>query len=86
MKFSKEERLRIGQEIYNNESPERKNKIKLRARILNDFNKYLKEVTSKDTGFNFTEYYNNTPFSDNEIVISKNTVRGTVQLVKSIFL
>lgn len=76
----------LEQEIYNNESPERKNKIKLRARILNDFNKYLKEVTSKDTGFNFTEYYNNTPFSDNEIVVSKNTVRGTVQLVKSIFL
>ena len=76
----------LEQEIYNNESPDRKNKIKLRARILNDFNKYLKEVTSKDTGFNFTEYYNNTPFSDNEIVVSKNTVRGTVQLVKSIFL
>lgn len=56
--------------------------MKVRARILNDFNKYLKILTTNNPNFNFTEYYNNTPFSDATYKISKDTISGLLMLKK----
>lgn len=64
----------------------KKDLIKYRARVLNDFNKYLNFITSKEPEFNFTEYYNNTPFSDKEIFISKHTITGVKNIIKSILI
>lgn len=71
--------------IYSN-PPEDKLKeyTKVRARILNDFNKYLKYVLEKEPDFNFTEYYNNSPFSDVSIKIPGSLISGLIQLLKQI--
>lgn len=56
----------------------------VRALILNDFNKYLNVVLSNDNTFNFTEYYEASPFSDDTVKVSKNTLKYTIDLVKNI--
>ena len=70
--------------IYNEKIKEedKKELHKVRARILNDFNKYLKVVTSNDNDFNFTAYYNETPFSDATIKIDKHTIKYGVKIAK----
>lgn len=55
---------------------------KVRARILNDFNTYLKVVMETDRNFNFTTYYNDSPFSDVKIKISGSLVKGLADLLK----
>lgn len=57
---------------------------KVRSRILNDFNKYLDFVLNKERNFNFTEYYNNSPFSDVNIKISGTLLSGIANLVKQL--
>ncbi len=71
--------------IYSN-PPEDKLKeyTKVRARILNDFNKYLEFVLEREPNFNFTEYYNDSPFSDVSIKIPGSLISGLVQLLKQI--
>lgn len=64
---------------------EKKKEIKdTRARILNDFNKYFKIISATDTTFNFTEYYTNTPFNDQDIKISKYTIEWLMKTVGKI--
>lgn len=76
----------LEKKIYNQKiSEDDKKKLhKVRARILNDFNKYLRFVTDEDKQFNFTEYYNNTPFSDATIKIDKHTIKHGANLAKLI--
>lgn len=50
----------------------------IRARVLNDFNKYIKMIP----GFNFTEYYNDSPFSDATIKIDKHTVKYSIKYLR----
>ncbi len=59
---------------------------KARAKILNDFNKYIKEVLKNDKEFNFTEYYNDSPFSDASTKINASTLKYSGDLIKSILL
>lgn len=62
---------------------------KSRARILNDFNKYIKYISSKDKEYNFTTYYNNTPFSDATVKINNSTLKygkGIIKGISKIFL
>jgi len=59
---------------------------KARAKILNDFNKYLKVVLKDDVEFNFTEYYNDSPFSDATTKINASTLKYSGDLIKSILL
>lgn len=49
--------------------------VNTRARYLNDFKKYLKVLTNNDRSFNFTEYYQQSPFNDAMIQIDKNTLK-----------
>lgn len=79
----------IENKLFNSKLPDDRKKelLKTRARILNDFNKYLKVITKDyDRKFNFTEYYNTTPFSDVYIKIDKNTLVGLTKLIKASIL
>ena len=75
----------LEKKIYSESDNKKKNEYhKSRARILNDFTKYSKLVNSKDSEFNFTDYYNNSPFSDATIKINNSTLRHGVELIKNI--
>jgi len=58
--------------------------LKVRARSLNDFNKYIIVVSKQDKDFNFTEYYNNTPFSDETTKINSSTLKYTGEILEKI--
>lgn len=53
----------------------KKEAIEVRAFILSDFNKYMKEVLKLDKTFNFYEYYKTTPFYINTYKIDKRLVK-----------
>lgn len=70
--------------VSNIEPEDKEEYYKIRSRVLNDFNKYLKIVLVNKKDFNFTEYYNSTPFSDASIKIDKYTLMYTTNLIKNI--
>lgn len=73
--------------LYGNKKCDPKDKIELnksRARILNDFNKYLKYATKFDREFNFREYYEKSPFSDSSIKINNSTLKYTQKMIKGV--
>lgn len=77
--------LLVEKKVYSNLSNKDKKELyKVRARILNDFNKYLTIVSSNDKEFNFTEYYDNTPFSDAIIKVNNSTMKHGGKLVKNL--
>ena len=76
----------LEKKIYNNKKDDKTKYHKARAKILNDFNYYLKYICKHDKDFNFTEYYNNTPFSDAATKIDKHTLKYGVRLIKSILI
>ena len=61
--------------IYKQGKEKSKDEIKVRARFLNDFKKYLKVVVDNDNTFNFGEYYEKSPFNDALIKIDNNTLK-----------
>lgn len=66
---------------------EQKNEYyKARAKILNDFNKYLSLVLSKEKSFNFSKYYEDSPFSVAAYKINRSTLKYTGKLLKNIIL
>ena len=70
----------LEKEIYSN-----KNDVahtKCRARVLNDFNKYMDKVLKSDPNFNFSAYYESTPFGDHTIKVKNSTMKYTIDLVK----
>jgi hypothetical protein len=59
---------------------------KARAKILNDFNKYISFVNQNEENFNFISYYDETPFSDVKIKVNRSTLKYTGQFIKQILL
>lgn len=57
-----------------------------RATAYNIFKTNLKYVMNMDKDFNFVEYYNNTPFSDNSVMITANTLKYAINVLKSLTL
>ena len=55
-----------------------------RARILNDFNKYLKIVMKHDPGFVFSKYFEESPFNAAAVKISGDTLKYSGILLKRI--
>lgn len=53
-----------------------------RSRVLNDFNKYIDVVIASDASFNFTAYYDSTPFSSATTKINGSTLKYTLDFVK----
>lgn len=75
----------ITAEIYENKQlapDDKKEYMKIRAWIMNDFTKYNKIYSATDKGFNFSEYYNTTPFSDVYIQINSSTLKFLANLLK----
>lgn len=58
--------------------------INLRSRILNDFKKYLKVILKEEPDFNFTDYFNNSPYSDTNIKMDKRTALELVDIIKQL--
>lgn len=77
---------KIESEINNNINSDKKELISLRARILNDFNKYLRKINSHDKKFNFAKYYKYSEFNEDNITINKNTIFNTIDLAKKIII
>ena len=53
-----------------------------KAKIMNDFKYYLDELLKIEPEFNFTKYYENTPFGDATLKINKTTIDGITDLIK----
>lgn len=70
---------------YDKKSTKKDYYVKVRARILNDFNKYLSVLLKLEPLFVFGEYYQSTPFSDAVIKIRSSTLKHGIQLIKSLF-
>lgn len=65
----------LEKKIYHNKFLSNKEKnIKTRARILNDFNKYIKVVLKAQPEFNFGEYYEKSPFYPHTVEIKRSTI------------
>ena len=76
----------LEKKIYKKGKAKSTNELKVRARFLNDFKKYLKIVTTNDSNFNFTEYYDQSPFNDALIQIDKNTLKYGWKALKYIMI
>lgn len=50
------------------------------------FKQYFEIVCKMDKGFNFSEYYNNTPFSDNAVKITNSTIKYSLDALKRIII
>ena len=62
----------------------REDNIKTRARILNDFSKYLAIVLKTEPNFNFAKYYEDSIFSANTFEIKGATLKKFKDIIKSI--
>lgn len=61
--------------LYHNKSLKDKEKnMKTRARVLNDFDKYIKYVLEKEPKFNFSEYYENSIFHPHTVEVKAGTI------------
>ena len=58
--------------------------INQRAICLNVFKLNLEYVMKAEKGFNFSDYYNSTPFSDNSIKITANTLKYSFKAIASL--
>ena len=58
--------------------------IDTRATCLNVFKSNLDYVMKAEKGFNFSDYYNSTPFSDNSTKITANTLKYMVKTVTNV--
>lgn len=63
---------------------ERKDYVNARARILNDFTKYLNVVLKHDESFIFEEYYSNSPFSNATTKVNNSTLKYTGKIAKGL--
>lgn len=57
---------------------------KLRSRVLNDFNKYMKKVYKEEKDFNFSEYYRNSDYYDGSVKVKRSTLKGIGSYIKNI--
>jgi len=78
----------LEEKIYNPkiDLEEKKQLFTIRSKILNDFNRYLPILCEHEKGFNFTKYYNDTPFSDAVYKINHSTIKYSIDLLKNIRL
>lgn len=59
---------------------------KNRATAINIFKQNIEWVMKVDKTFNFAEYYHNTPFSDNSVKITNNTLKYSYKALKSFIM
>lgn len=59
-----------------------KSLIDLRARVLNDFKKYIRVVLKSEPDFDFAEYFKGTDYYNGNIVIDNSTLKYSGNLIK----
>jgi len=75
----------LERKLYHNRYLKNKEKnMRTRARVLNDFNKYLTYIISQEPDFNFAEYYESTVFYPHTITIKKDEVLKLKDIVNYI--
>lgn len=57
-----------------------------RSKVLTEFPLYLKEIQKIDKNFNFSYYYENTPFSNTKVKIKGSTIKYSLDLLRKIFI
>lgn len=70
--------------MRNKDSKNYKEYADAHARITNDFNKYLKIITDHEPDFNFTKYYEQSPWYDGGVKISKSFMDWLGELISRI--
>ena len=71
--------------LYHNKYLAQKEKnMKTRARVLNDFNKYMKVVLKEEPDFNFGAYYEASPFYAHTVEVSGSTVHKIKDIINCI--
>lgn len=68
----------------NEDNDEYKKLIDLRARVLNDFKKYITIVQKYDKNFDFEQYMRNSEYYNKTIVVDKHTMKYTGNTIKEI--
>ena len=68
--------------MKNNTSPEYKELIDLRARILNDFTVYFKTIKTIEKSFDFMEYMKNSEYYNKTIVVDDSTLKYSGSMIK----
>ena len=69
-------------------SKQREELITLRSKVLNEYSLYIRYIASKETDFNFTSYYRDSPFCTAEMKITKRTLKNildSILLITSVF-
>lgn len=71
--------------LYHNKFLINKEKnMKTRARVLNDFNKYIKVVLKAEPNFNFAKYYEQSPFYPHTVEVKGTTINSIKNILKYI--
>ena len=52
--------------------------------MIGDFKKYMPVVQKSDPQFDFSNYYERSPYSDDTIKVSNSTINGLLRMVKTI--
>lgn len=60
--------------------------LNTRARVLNDFNKYMTILLKNQPKFNFSEYYEQSPFYPNTLEVDADTIKYTTDQIKAMLL
>ena len=79
--------LRIEELLYGTRSispSRRKELFSIRAMIIGDFKKYMEVVQRSEKNFNFSEYFEKSPYSNSSYKIHGSTIRGLLKLMKEI--
>ena len=58
--------------------------IESRAAAMNIFKSNFEYICKAEKGFNFSDYYNTTPFSDNSVKITANTLKHSFKYIRAI--
>lgn len=75
----------LEKKLYHNKFLMNKEKnMKTRARVLNDFNKYIKVVLATQPNFNFGEYYEHSSFYPHTVEVTGSTVNAVKDVFKYI--
>nr|DAV72229.1 MAG TPA: hypothetical protein [Caudoviricetes sp.] len=75
--------LKISEDLIKQDRTKKdKELIKIRARVLNDFHKYIKVVLKNDKQFNFSNYYQRSEFCDDSFVITAPTLKHAGKYAK----
>ena len=78
--------IKIEKKLHSKFRKNKKELLDIRARVLNDFKKYLTKILSIQSDFSFSDYYKNSEYYDSSISIDKNTLKWSGKLLKSVFL